>query len=411
MIEPTGSHQKRSRPKCLDVASWRLPTKEELREFLERPFFRAEKDCRNRPAVLAVRHHLSPADVYCYLKGRFGEPNGFQNFLRADHSDNWIHWDFNLRAGNEDVYISGMSREIHILISVEMTDEDWRDLILGVKTDYQRVANEKSAVFKSLEQWVLFPNKYVEIASVCADLHADLRENVGGYRTYKTHSESSITLDEQKLEFDRLLRRSRTVHRSALQLSLLTPVLAESFINMVILALCKSDVRNNKRHFEAFIRANIDTKLFDLAYKCEGFARPIDQNEEVYKAFKRVMDKRNSTIHGNCDPEREQIELVYFEGTRPLFKEPGDRIGKFLEAQERQYQPDVVIGDYETTHRFLAYLVTCLKPGVVAGFTRIIEAPYPGYDIGRKKLGALFADYVAVGRMQGVKYDDELTIW
>jgi hypothetical protein len=81
------------------------------------------------------------------------------------------------------------------------------------------------------------------------------------------------------------------------------------------------------------------------------------------------------------------------------------------EAQECQYQPEVVIEDYETTHRFLAYLVTCLEPSVSAGFTRIIEARYPGYDIGRKKMGVLFPDRVVVGRMEGVKYDDDLTVW
>jgi hypothetical protein len=411
MTEPTGNHQKESRPKSLDVVSWRLPTKDELREFLERPRTHTEKDGRKRSAALAVRHHLSPVDVYCYLKARFGEPNGFQNCLRADHSDNWIHWDFNLRAGDEDVYISGKSREIDILISVEMTDEDWRDLLVSIKADYQRVANEKSAVLKSLEQWVLFPNKYVEIASVCADLHGDLVENVGGYRTYKTPSESRATPDELKAELDKLFERSRIVHRSSLQLSLLTPVLAESFINMVVLTLCKPAVRNNKRQFEAFVRANIDAKLFDLAYKCEGFARTLDPNEDVYKAFKRVMDKRNNSIHGNCDPQREQIELVYFDGTRPLFKVPGDHIGKYLETQERQYQPEIVIEDYETTHRFLAYLVSCLEPSVSAGFTGIIEARYPGYEIGRQKMGVLFPDRVVVGRMEGVKYDDDLPVW
>lgn len=123
------------------------------------------------------------------------------------------------------------------------------------------------------------------------------------------------------------------------------------------------------------------------------------------------MDKRNNAIHGNCDPEREKLELVYFEGTRPLFKEPGDHIGKYLEAQERQYQSEVVVEDYEATHRFFAHLLTCLEPGVATAFTTIIDTRYPGYDIGRKKMGALFADHVAVGRMEGVRYDDELTIW
>jgi hypothetical protein len=56
-----------------------------------------------------------------------------------------------------------------------------------------------------------------------------------------------------------------------------------------------------------------------MAHKCTGFARPIDPDSEGFKNFKRVMDKRNHAIHGNCDPEREKIELVYFEETLPLF--------------------------------------------------------------------------------------------
>ena len=91
---------------------------------------------------------------------------------------------------------------------------------------------------------------------------------------------------------------------------------------MAILILCKKEIRDNKRQFEAFIRSQIDAKIFDLSYKCQGFTRKIDHNGSSYKNFKRVMDKRNHVIHGNIDPEREQTEIVYFEGKRPLFREP-----------------------------------------------------------------------------------------
>ncbi|KUM25835.1 hypothetical protein AU467_24280 [Mesorhizobium loti] len=63
--------------------------------------------------MLIVRSKLKPVDIYCYLKARFGEPNGFQNFLRKNDSDNWIHWDYSLEAGESDVYFAGTSREIH----------------------------------------------------------------------------------------------------------------------------------------------------------------------------------------------------------------------------------------------------------------------------------------------------------
>src|SRR5262249_29094211 len=163
------------------------------------------------------------------------------------------HWDFNLKAGDEDVYICGTSREIHFLVWSKLTDENWRDLILGIKADYKRVAAQKSAVFKSLEQWVTFPNRFVEIAAACADLHADIVDNIGGVRTWKSVSGTKKRVREQHLILKRLSNRASHLYRSCLQLSLLTPVLAEAFINMLVLILCKPEIRANERQFEAFI--------------------------------------------------------------------------------------------------------------------------------------------------------------
>ena len=123
---------------------------------------------------------------------------------------------------------------------------------------------------------------------------------------------------------------------------------------MAILILCKNKIRKNSRQFDAFIRSQIDAKIFDLPYKCSGFAREIDPNSQTYKNFKRVMDKRNNAIHGNVDPEREQTELVYFDGRRPLFKDPGDHIAKLFEALARQHEPEKVVKDYEDTYYFLS---------------------------------------------------------
>jgi hypothetical protein len=74
--------------KCLDVQSWRAFTPEEHRHWMEDVLARAEKKRRReKTSFLAVRQSLSPVDIYCYLKARFGEPNGFQTFLRRDDSD------------------------------------------------------------------------------------------------------------------------------------------------------------------------------------------------------------------------------------------------------------------------------------------------------------------------------------
>lgn len=41
-------------------------------------------------------NEIKPLDLYCYLYAKFGPPNGIQNFLRADDSDNLIHWEWTL---------------------------------------------------------------------------------------------------------------------------------------------------------------------------------------------------------------------------------------------------------------------------------------------------------------------------
>lgn len=38
-------------------------------------------------------NEIKPLDLYCYLYAKYGPPNGIQNFLRSDDSDNLIHWE------------------------------------------------------------------------------------------------------------------------------------------------------------------------------------------------------------------------------------------------------------------------------------------------------------------------------
>jgi hypothetical protein len=399
--------------RCLNVQAWRLATPQEISDFLDSRDPRQKRRRGGRSSTLAVREHLSPADIYCYLKARFGEPNGFQTFLRnKDTSENWIHWDFFLKdVAQKDVYLCGMSRETHIMVPGPMTAENWRDLIRAIKADYARVGKEKSAVFKTLEKWAIFPNRFIEVANICADLHAEIGENIEGLTTYKTVGfKTKRQARESEKQLNQFGHRLSKVYRPCLELSLLTPVLAETFINMLILILCKQEVRRNKRQFDAFIRSHIDVKLFDLHLKCEGFARGIDADSLAYKKFKQVMDKRNDIIHGNTNPEAEQLETVYFDGKRPLFKEPGDHIGRFWEAMERHYQPALVVQQYVDTYSFLLDIVAHLKCSYTTAFWQIMEDNHPGYDVDRRITGRLLPDHVTVCTVSGLVYDDQLSV-
>lgn len=45
-------------------------------------------------ASFGIGNELKPSDLYCYLHAKYGPPNGLQNFLRNDSSNNLIHWEW-----------------------------------------------------------------------------------------------------------------------------------------------------------------------------------------------------------------------------------------------------------------------------------------------------------------------------
>jgi hypothetical protein len=390
------------KPFCLNVEAWRASTSAEVVDFLD-------MDKRDRPKrhTLVVRSGLKPADVYGYLKARFGEPNGFQNFLRKDDSDNLIHWDFNLKAGNVDVYFCGASREVHIIVSEELTDEQWKALIRAIRSDYSRVAASKSTVMKSFEKFVSFPNKFAALANLCAELHAQILDAPPKEQIPQL-PDSKDDLEDYKTALDHLSKRATELYGNCLKLRLLTPIMAEAYINMTILMFCKDNLRNDTEKYQAFLRSNVPTRLALMSKNCDGFARTVDSRTDAYATFMRVINKRNFALHGNVDPINEKIEVIYFDGKRPLFASPGHHIVNFIENLERLARPQEVITEYQEVHTFLLEIADCLSPPHRTYFDQVIGDSYPGYELKKKRVTRILPDHVAMSLLPGMKYDDQL---
>jgi hypothetical protein len=410
-------------PIALDIQRWRALTRDEVAEvwktFAAAPVkpnrqtkkarLKGQNTERRRGAPLIIRTQLTQIDLYCYLKARFGEPNGFQNFLRRDDSDNFIHWEYHLRVDQVDIQFFGSDRQIHVWVGELLTDSQWRDFIVTIKMDFARLGPLKSRVQKTLERWVVFPNKFVQIAHVCEDLYEEISGNIAGFKQYWPPSGTTKAARKTQ-EAKRLSNRANKINQASMQLALMTPILAEAFINLVILMLCKPEIRADRSAYERFVRAHIHTRVFALSENCSGFVRPITKDMGEFKKFKRVMDRRNHAIHGNIDPLREKLETVYFQGKVPVFADNGDHLGRFYESMERQYRPQAVLDDYVDTYAFLIEIINCLHPRMVDHMWTILDDPYPGFDLGRKIAGRLFPNYVVSGYMMGMRYDDELDV-
>ena len=390
---------------CLNVETWRASTSTEVAEF----FDGSKRPKERKRESLAVRTKLRPVDVYAYLRARFGEPNGFQNFLRKDDSDNIVHWDFLLKAGDEDVYICGHLREVHLVVSEKLTDEEWKELINLIKADFGRVAKDKSAIYKSFEKYILFQNKYSAIANLCADLHASILDAPGPSEViYPDDSEES--LDEARKSMEERSKRLETLFGDCLKLRLLMPVMAEAYINMLILTFCRGAIRDDERAYNAFLRTNIPERLRLLNVNCEGFSKAVDKTIHGYSDFMTIINRRNFALHGNVDPVQEPIEFVYFEGRRPLFVHPGNNIELLFDYMEAQANPTGLLKEYEQLHAFLVEMANCLAPRNRSFFEQVVSDAYPGFRVDIRRPTRLFPDHYVWSRLQGMRYDDQLDV-
>jgi hypothetical protein len=393
-------------PKCTDVASWRAATRKERREF-----YGAKTEQRGGGgSALVIRSQIKPVDAYAYLRARFGEPNGFQNFLRKDDSNNLIHWDFNLKADDADVYLSGTSRTIHVHLSEKLTDEQWKDLILAFKADFRRIGREKSAMMRSFEKYFVFQNKFKSVADECALLHEAIIDTPELEFTLPAGD-----LDDAKVKkVEESLRahgeRANSLFGNCLKLRLLMPIMAEAYLNMVIITFCNDAIRNDRTQYEMFVRAKIPERIDLLTQYCSGFVQKIDTKGTIYGDFMRVMNLRNFSLHGNVDPIREQIETVYFEGKRPLFAEGGDHHLRYFEHLEQIYKPQEVIRDYEAVHSFLHEIASCLSQRHQEFFEQVIGDPFPGYDVHRQRVTRILPDPIVGMLFPGIRFDDELSV-
>jgi hypothetical protein len=390
---------------CLKVEEWRASTRAEIAEFLSN----SKKPNERVRETLAVRVKLKPVDVYAYLKARFGEPNGFQNLLRKDDSDNIVHWDFQLKAGNEDVYICGYLREVHLIVSEKLTDEEWKELINAIKADFSRVAKDKSAIVKSFEKYILFQNKYAAIANLCADLHASILETPDPVDTvYPSEAEESV--EASKKSTDERSKRIERLFGDCLKLRLLMPVMAEAYINMLILTFCKNAIRDDETAYNAFLRSNIPERLELLSIHCDGFSKAVDKTVPGYGDFMTVINRRNFALHGNVDPIREPIEIVYFEKRRPLFVHPGNSIELLFQYMEAQADPAGLLKEYEQLHDFLVEMTNCLAPRNKRFFEQVISDAYPGFKLDVRRPTRLFPDHYVWSGFPGMRYDDQLDV-
>jgi hypothetical protein len=173
-------------------------------------------------------------------------------------------------------------------------------------------------------------------------------------------------------------------------LQMIAPVMDEAAINFLMLVLAKTEVRNDRRLYEDFSRRNIDVRIKSPHLCCDGFAKPIAGSEEPFKAFLRLMNRRNDSLHGNIDPNRNTGEEIYFDHrTIPLVPRHRGLLQLALANAFANLSPDDATRDVESDRKFVDFLLACLKPEVREPVAHMLNEQQLGYRPKTKTIEAI----------------------
>ena len=376
----------------INPRGWRLPDPDRVISLLKSFGTREVNSKLERGSLWNFSDGVSPLDLYCYLKMRFGPPNGFAMTLKSPSVDNLIHWHYTLGVEDKVIDIMGLNvrTEIRIYEIGDLKQEDWQNLEKNLNEEFQTHRKELSVIRDGLERWHLFINPYRRL-SVIVDQYVDRLEqlNLKGVRVPRTHE-----FAEDPTAYQEAMRACQEVYREAsaltVSLQMIAPVMGEAVVNFLALILAKPEVKKDRRLFEDLVRRNIDVRIKSLSLFCVGFLRSIDGSEEPFKDFLRLMNRRNDTLHGNVDPRRSTGEEIFFDyGTIPLMRRYRSLSEIAISQVLASVEPDQALADVTVVRRFVDFLLSCLEPEYKYQAQMVLRELQPGYRPETNRIGVI----------------------
>jgi hypothetical protein len=291
-----------------------------------------------------------------------------------------------------------------------LSEADWVSLIDAIKMDFGRLGHDMNNARKDLEKWRLFYNPYHRLEKTVTTYYEALAELIKSDLKLPadppTHSSvftpSGVSLEKARMDeylsnFHALADKySRAADLSAC-LRLLCPVWAEAFINFVIFALSREEIKKDERLYQDYLRRDIDIRVKLLHVNCMGFVKPIDASDQHFKNFHSLMNDRNDLLHGNIDPDKLGYETVFFDGVIPLFTEPQGLARNSVGISLIGIEPEATLKRVETVRNFIDYIISHLEVPYGEQLRWMLKNRELGWRPLTKRIGILFPDYIAEG--------------
>ena len=348
--------------------------------------------------IWQIGNELKPANLYCYLQARFGNPNGLQNIFRKDDSDNLIHWEWTLAHKNGLISIMGMNMrsEVHLVGDWDFKNYSKEQFVEYVKRDFANYGKQMAAFRKDcLEHWDIFVNPYYDINSAITQMAAEL--DALDLNPLKDELPNPSVAAQFREFADRCKALMEKYNRGvglAMSIRSLTPVIAESFINLIIYLLCREDIKVNARLYQDFIRNNIDIKVQLLHINCIGFKEQVDWSSEPCANYNRIVSDRNDFLHGNINTDKQTFQDIFFRGKVPIFKEYKTFWQQSIGVSIASSGLSEVHNGIRTIREFENYVLGRLEDGLEDQVRQIMEKRDLGLNRSTGRIGVLLPDHL-----------------
>jgi len=344
------------------------------------------------PRRLFIKSAIRPVDLYCYLYARFGPPNGIQNVLRANDSHNIFHWHYSLWADNAGIEIMAGTYKIEVWYpdAFCFSTHPLEDFVNAIVADLRNHQQAAKRIKARLEKWLVFANPFHRL-----QLALDgMLKRADSLLQLAKHPPKQPETAEESAAFGELFEPVAAASYEAFGLCrsvrMLLPVLAETFVNFMLFTLCKPEIKSDERLYESIKRAPIDIRIKSLSFNCVGFHSPVDYATETCKRLHTMFNNRNNLLHGNVNPQSDHHEVVYFNGTVPLFTEWLDFYQRCFGAQLKSNDYDLAVGELANVLAFVEQIISSLQPGVRTEVRKMLDFAELGYNPQTKRLGLLF---------------------
>jgi hypothetical protein len=343
-----------------------------------------------------LKNEVKPVDLYCYLGARFGAPNGIQNFLRGDHSDNLIHWEWFLLYEDGHIWVQGLNFRTEIWIAgINVTEPD-RDAFIGqLKADFERYGQALGQIRKSLEHWIEFVNPYQRLRRAVDTLMSELssmgldakRDSLPDLEDEKDSVTLQTKWKEQADKYSRAIGLCFGI-RSML------PVMGEAFVNLLLYVLMKPELRKDERLRDNAIRQPIDIRIRSLFHNCVGFKQSPDYGSEPCRRYHTLVNERNDLLHGNVVVDKLKFNELYFNGKVPVFIKYSSMWERSFGVWHRSVGLEQVDEEVDVIVGLIEYLLSCLEDDLEDRIKIIGDKFSLGLSLNDGHLGVLFSDHL-----------------